>query len=79
MTKKGSWEPLRIPKISVSLPIYHGTSDEVLENGVGHLQGSSLPIGGENTRSVLTGHRGLPNSKLFTRLDELEEGDLIFS
>ena len=62
----------------LSLPIYHGTSDEVLENGVGHLQGSSLPIGGENTRSVLTGHRGLPNSKLFTRLDELEEGDLFF-
>ena len=76
--EKGIMGTLRIPKISVSLPIYHGTSDEVLENGVGHLQGSSLPIGGENTRSVLTGHRGLPNSKLFTRLDELEEGDLFF-
>lgn len=76
--EKGIMGTLRIPKISMSLPIYHGTSDEVLENGVGHLQGSSLPIGGENTRSVLTGHRGLPNSKLFTRLDELEEGDLFF-
>lgn len=76
--ENGIMGSLQIPKISVNLPIYHGTIDEVLENGVGHLQGSSLPIGGENTRSVLTGHRGLPNSKLFTRLDELEKGDLFF-
>ena len=69
---------ISIPKINISLPIYHGTDDEVLSKGVGHLQGSSLPVGGENSRSVLTAHRGLPNSKLFTRLDELETGDLIF-
>lgn len=54
------------------------SSDEVLNNGVGHLQESSLPIGGENTHCILTGHRGLPNSKLFTRLDELDKGDLFF-
>ena len=69
---------IEIPRISVNLPIYHGTSDEVLSSGVGHVLGSSLPIGGNNTRSVLTSHRGLPNSKLFTRLDEIEEGDLFF-
>lgn len=69
---------IEIPKINVSLPIYHGTSDEVLSTGIGHWQGTSLPVGGENTRSVLTGHRGLPGSKLFTRLDEMEKGDLFF-
>lgn len=69
---------IEIPKINVNLPIYHGTSDEVLSVGVGHVYNSSLPIGGINTRSVLTGHRGLPNAKLFTRLDEIVEGDLFF-
>lgn len=69
---------IEIPKINVNLPIYHGTSDEVLSVGIGHVYGSSLPIGGTNTRSVLTGHRGLPNAKLFTRLDEIVEGDLFF-
>lgn len=69
---------IEIPKIQVSLPIWHGTSEEVLANGAGHLMGTSLPVGGENTRCVLTGHRGLPSSKLFTRLDELTEGDLIY-
>jgi len=69
---------IEIPKINVNLPIYHGTSDEVLSVGVGHVYNSSLPIGGINTRSVLTGHRGLPNAKLFTRLDEVVEGDLFF-
>ena len=69
---------IEIPKISVNLPIYHGTSDEVLSVGVGHVYGSSLPVGGTNTRSILTGHRGLPNAKLFTRLDEIVEGDLFF-
>ena len=78
MTDTGIMANLEIPKINVSLPIYHGTSDEVLAAGVGHLSYSSFPIGGENTRAILTGHRGLPNSKLFTRLDELEEGDLFF-
>ncbi len=67
-----------IPKISVNLPIYHGTSDEVLAGGVGHMEDTSLPVGGENTRSILTGHRGLPTAKLFTRLDELDKGDLFF-
>lgn len=69
---------LQIPKINVDLPIYHGTSEEVLSIGAGHLQDSSLPVGGENTRCILTGHRGLPSSKLFTRLDEIEEGDFFF-
>ncbi|MDQ0461470.1 class C sortase [Clostridium sardiniense] len=69
---------IEIPKINVNLPIYHGTSDEVLSVGVGHVFGSSLPIGEANTRSVLTGHRGLPSAKLFTRLDELDKGDLFF-
>lgn len=69
---------VEIPAINVNLPIRHGTSEEVLANGAGHLQESSLPVGGENTRCILTSHRGLPGSKLFTRLDELEEGDLFF-
>ena len=69
---------IEIPKISVNLPIYHGTSDEVLSAGVGHVNGSSLPIGGSSRKSILTGHRGLPSSKLFTRLDELELNDLFF-
>lgn len=69
---------LEIPKIQVELPIYHGTEDEVLSNGIGHLEGTSLPIGGENTHSVLTGHRGLPSSKLLVRLDEMKIGDLFF-
>lgn len=69
---------LEIPKIQVELPIYHGTADEVLSNGIGHLEGTSLPIGGENTHSVLTGHRGLPSSKLLVRLDEMKIGDLFF-
>lgn len=69
---------IEIPSINVNLPIYHGTSDEVLSVGVGHLNGTSLPIGGINTKSILTAHRGLPSAKLFTRLDELVEGDLFF-
>lgn len=69
---------IEIPKIGVDLPIYHGTSDEVLSNGIGHLEGTSLPIGGKSTHCVLTGHRGLPNSKLFTRLDEIKENDLFY-
>lgn len=69
---------LEIPKINVNLPVWHGTSEKVLASGVGHLRESSLPAGGENTRAILTSHRGLPSSKLFTRLDELKEGDLFF-
>ena len=69
---------LEIPKISLKLPVYHGTSEEVLEKGIGHLESTSLPIGGESRFSVLTGHRGLPSAELFTRLDELEVGDYFF-
>lgn len=69
---------INIPKINVKLPIYHGTSDEVLANGIGHLQTSSLPVGGENTRAILSGHRGMAEVDMFTRLDELGVGDLIF-
>lgn len=64
-----------IPKIRVSLPIYHGTDDAVLQNGIGHLRGSSLPVGGLGTHSVLSGHRGLVSSKLFTDLDQMAIGD----
>lgn len=78
LSENGIMGTLQIPKINVNLPIYHGTDEEVLKNGIGHMQGSSLPVGGANTHCVLTGHRGLPNSKLFTRLDELENGDLFF-
>lgn len=67
---------LEIPKISVMLPIYHGTSDETLEKGVGHIESTALPIGGTYRHTVLTGHRGLPSAELFTRLDELENGDI---
>lgn len=66
---------LKIPRIGVELPVYHGTSPEVLSYGVGHLQGSSLPVGGESTHSVMSAHRGLPSAKLFTDLDRLEMGD----
>ena len=66
---------LKIDRIGVELPIYHGTSDTVLNKGVGHLEGSSLPVGGENTHCVMSAHRGLPSSKLFTDLDRLEKGD----
>ena len=66
---------LKIDRIGVELPVYHGTSAEVLNNGVGHLEGSSLPVGGENTHCVMSAHRGLPSAKLFTDLDRLEKGD----
>ena len=66
---------VKINKIGVELPIYHGTSNEVLNHGVGHLEGSSLPVGGESTHSVMSAHRGLPSAKLFTDLDRLEMGD----
>ena len=66
---------LKIDKIGVELPMYHGTSDQVLNVGVGHLEGTSLPVGGANTHSVLSAHRGLPSAKLFTDLDRLELTD----
>jgi sortase A len=66
---------LTIEKIGVSLPIYHGTSEKVLSSGIGHVEGSSLPIGTKGSHAVLSGHRGLPSAKLFTDLDLLEIGD----
>ena len=67
---------ITIEKIKVQLPIYHGTSDKVLNSAVGHVEGSTLPVGGESTHCVLSAHRGLPSAKLFTNLDKLEEGDI---
>lgn len=67
---------ITIEKIKVQLPIYHGTSDQVLNSAVGHVEGSSLPVGGVNTHSVLSAHRGLPSAKLFTNLDKLVKGDI---
>lgn len=67
---------IEIPSIKCSLPIYHGTDEAVLQIAVGHIEGSSLPVGGVNTHCVLSGHRGLPSAKLFSDLDKLEEGDL---
>lgn len=69
---------LSIPKINVKLSIYHGTSDEVLQTGVGHLNGTKLPIGGESTHSVLSAHRGLPSAKLFTDIDQMKKGDRFY-
>lgn len=66
---------IEIPTIDISLPVYHGTDDSVLQVAVGHLEWSSLPVGGEGTHCVLSGHRGLPSAKLFTNLDRLAEGD----
>ena len=67
---------IEIPEIDVSLPIYHGTEESVLQIAVGHLEWSSLPVGGESTHCVLSGHRGLPSAKLFTNLVKLREGDI---
>ena len=66
---------ITIPRIGVELPVYHGTSDGVLQVAAGHLEGSSLPVGGAGTHAVISAHRGLPSAKLFTNLDELEAGD----
>ena len=67
---------IEIPSISVSLPVYHGTDDTVLQTAVGHLEWTSLPVGGDSSHCVLSGHRGLPSAKLFTNLDKLVEGDV---
>lgn len=66
---------ITIPRIGVELPVYHGTSDGVLQVAAGHLEGSSLPVGGAGTHAVISAHRGLPSAKLFTHLDRLEVGD----
>lgn len=67
---------IEIPKVRCNLPIYHGTDEAVLQVAIGHVPGSSLPVGGESTHCVLSGHRGLPSAKLFTNLDELETGNV---
>ncbi|MEG1331882.1 MAG: class C sortase [Eubacterium sp.] len=69
---------IEIPKINVKLPIYHGTSEAVLQRGVGHLKSTSLPVGGTGTHAVLTGHRGYAGAKLFTNLDQLVIGDCFY-
>ena len=75
ITGTGIMGYIEIPTIKLSLPIYHGTEDSVLQIAVGHLDWTSLPTGGESTHCVLSGHRGLPSAKLFTNLDQLVEGD----
>lgn len=69
---------IEIPKIRVNLPIFHGTSSEVLEKGAGHLQKTSLPVGGKNTHCVITGHTGLSTARLFTDISQLEKGDIFY-
>ena len=73
---KGVMGFIRIQKIDVTLPVYHTTDEKVLQRGVGHMSGTSLPIGGKGTHSVLSSHRGLPAAKLFTELDKIETGDI---
>lgn len=69
---------IEIPKISVNLPVYHGTDERVLQKGAGHIEGTALPLGGEYRHSILCAHRGLPSAELFTRLDEMGTGDLFY-
>lgn len=76
VTGTGIMGYIEIPKIDCLLPIYHGTEEGVLQVAIGHIEGTSLPVGGSNTHCVVSGHRGLPSAKLFTELDEMEMGDL---
>ena len=69
---------LSFPKIDVRLSVYHGTADDILQTGIGHVSGTKLPIGGDGTHSVLAAHRGLPSAKLFTDLDQMEPGDRFY-
>ena len=75
--ESGLMARIKIPAIQVDLPIYHGTSDDVLLKGAGHLEGSHLPIGGVGTHSVITAHRGLATATMFTNLDKVELGDTL--
>lgn len=75
MSSNGIMGYVNIPKIGVNLPIYHGTGEAALQKGAGHLEGSSLPVGGEDTHTVLSSHRGLVSARLFTDLDQLQKGD----
>ena len=77
-TGNGVMGAVEIPKIDVDLPIYHGTGEDQLAMGVGHLYGTSLPVGGTSTHTVITGHRGLVRSPMFTRLDEMRVGDYFY-
>ena len=74
----GMFGYITVPKISQELPVYHGTSDGVLSVAVGHVEGTSIPVGGENTHSVVSAHRGLPTAVLFTHLDRMEIGDIFY-
>lgn len=76
INKDGVMGIIDIPKLKLSLPIYHGTSEEVLQKGAGHLEGTSIPIGGVSTHACISAHRGLPNKKMFTNLDEMKEDDI---
>lgn len=69
---------LSIPKINIKISIYHGTGEDVLQTGIGHMDGTKLPIGGESTHSVLAAHRGLPSARLFTDIDQMEKGDKFY-
>ena len=69
---------ISVPKLNVTIPIYHGTSEAVLQVGIGHLENSSFPVGGESTHACLSGHRGLPTAELFTDLDRMKTGDIFF-
>ena len=75
LTGDGMMGRVEIPKISVNLPIYHTTDEDILEQAAGHLEGSSLPVGGSSTHAVISAHRGLPSASLFTDLDRMEEGE----
>ena len=75
VTDDGVMAYIEIPKIRCSLPIYHGTDERVLQNAIGHLEGTSLPVGGTSSHCVLSGHRGLPSARLFTDLDKMIKGD----
>ena len=75
VTDTGIMAYIDIPKVNITLPIYHGTDESILQVAVGHLAGTSLPVGGESTHCVLSGHRGLPSARLFTDIDKLTEGD----
>ena len=75
LANDGMMGMIEIPKINIKMPIYHTTSEEVLQKSAGHLEGSSLPVGGKDTHAVISAHRGLPSAALFTDLDKLTKGD----
>ncbi len=75
LSTNGVMATIEIPSIDIKFPVYHGTSEAVLQVGIGHVEGTSLPVGGEGTHCALSGHRGLPSAKLFTDLDKVQVGD----